>query len=235
MKIWITYASEDKEFVERLRTFLKQSNLEILDVENEILPGDNIIVAIADAIAKADLILVILSKSSSERQWFSTEVGLIISEIRKNSHKKIIPILKDKSAIIPPFINQYQFLDLSENRDTETQLEKLLKTLQIRKDLTSDDRKLLVESELTFSRDELLEIEKYQYEKQRKQKQKLVSITFLTTILATFITLFSFLISGKDLFNLDSKFANSTTIITLLLGAFIGAIVSLILNQFNKK
>lgn len=146
MKIWITYASEDKEFVERIRAFLKKSDVEILDVENEILPGDNIIVAIADAIAKADLILVILSKSSSERQWFSTEVGLIISEIRKNSHKKIIPILKDRSAVIPPFINQYQFLDLSENRDTETQLERLLKTLQVRKDLASDDRKLLVES-----------------------------------------------------------------------------------------
>jgi len=235
MKIWITYALEDKEFVEKIKLFLKQSDLDILDVENEILPGDNIIVAIADAISKADLILVILSKNSSERQWFSTEIGLIISEIRKNSHKKIIPILKEKGAAIPPFINQYQFLDLTENKDIETQLEKLLKTLHVRKNLNTDDRKLYVESELTFSRDELLEIEKYEYEKQRRQKQKLVSISFLTTILATFIALFTFLISGRSFLNIDSKNASTTTIITLMLGVFIGAIVSLILNQFNKK
>ena len=61
--------------------------------------------------SESDIIFVILSKSSSSRQWFSTEIGLIISEIHDHRHKRIIPILKDREAQIPPFINQYQCLE----------------------------------------------------------------------------------------------------------------------------
>ncbi|WP_041257320.1 toll/interleukin-1 receptor domain-containing protein [Fibrella aestuarina] len=236
MKIWITYSYEDKEFVDKIKYFLNQSDLEILDIENEILPGDNIVVAIAGAIEKADLILIILSKNSGERQWFSTEVGLIISEIRRDNHKKIIPIIKDKGSVIPPFINQYQFLDLSDEKDIDIRLEKLLKTLQIRKISEISDRKLYLESEIVLSRDELLEYEKYEYEKQRNHKQGLVITTFLTTILAFLISVFSFFISGRNVIKFGPELSiSSTTIIALVLGAFIGVIISLILIQFRKK
>ena len=199
MKVWITYALEDKEFVDRLKAHLRQSDLEVLDVENEILPGDNIVESIYKAIANADLILVILSKSSNDRQWFSTEIGLIISEIRNNRHKKIIPILKDKQAVIPPFINQYQYLDLSEGKDSSVQLDKLVTTLQSRKDTKTDLKELDIKTtELIFSRQNLLEKEKYEYERQRRQKQKLISLTFLTTIFTTLIAILSVFLTGKD-------------------------------------
>jgi hypothetical protein len=232
MKIWITYAFEDRAFVKKITEFLLAADIEVLDIENKIQPGDNIIVAIADAIEEAEVILVVVSKSSHERQWFSAEIGLIISEIRKNSQKKIIPILKDRDAIIPPFIDQYAYLDLTEKEAIESQLKKLLSSLKLKRNFESEDKKLYVESELTFSREEMLKLEKIEYEQRRRQNQKLVSITFLTTILASFIAIFSFLFSGKGLLNLDIKYA---TIITLLTGTFIGVIVSLILNQFNKK
>jgi hypothetical protein len=235
MKVWITYAYEDKEFVEKLKSFLRQADLEILDVENEILPGDNIVETIYKAISESDIIFVILSKSSSGRQWFSTEIGLIISEIRIHRNKKIIPILKDREAQIPPFINQYQFLDVSDQSKMNSQFEKLLSTLNLRKESTIENKELDKKAnEMFMTRDLLLEKEKYEYEKQRNQKQKQISLVFLTTILTTLISILALFLSTSDLFKISSNLTIST-FITLLIGALLGVIVSVILNLLKKK
>jgi hypothetical protein len=178
---------------------------------------------------------VILSKSSSGRQWFSTEIGLIISEIRNHRHKKIIPILKDKEAEIPAFINQYQFLDASDQKNVDTQFEKLLSTLNSRKESNIENKELDKRAnEMFLTRDFLLEKEKLEYEKHRNQKQKQISIVFLTTILTTLVSILAFFLSTKDLFHIGGSITTST-IITLLIGALTGVIISVILNQLKNK
>jgi len=234
MKVWITYAYEDKEFVEKLKNFLKKADLEVLDVENEIKPGDNIVETIYKAISESDIIFVILSKSSSGRQWFSTEIGLIISEIRNHRHKKIIPILKDKEAEIPAFINQYQFLDASDEKSINTQFEKLLTTINLRKESQIGNKEIDIKAnEIFMSRDALLAKEKYEYERVSKQKQRQLYLVFLTTILTTLISLLAFFVSTKSVFNFDDNWR--TPLLTVLIGTLVGALVSIILSQLNKK
>lgn len=236
MKVWITFAFEDKEFVERLRKHLREADIEVLDVENEILPGDNIVESIYQAISSADIIFVIISKASEERQWFSTELGLIISEIRKNRHKKIIPILKDRQAQIPPFINQYQYLDISESKDAGLQIDKLIATIKTREKRVVEFKDSdTISTELLLTKEDLLKQEKYEYEKQRRQKQRLLSLTFLTTILATTLTLVSFLFASKDFFSLKIDSDIIRTIIPIMLGLLIGVLVSTVLEQLKKK
>jgi hypothetical protein len=235
MKVWITYAYEDKEFVEKLKSVLKQANLEVLDVENEILPGDSIVETIYKAISESDIIFVILSKSSSGRQWFSTEIGMIISEIRNHRHKKIIPILKDKEAEIPTFINQYQFFDASNPKNVITQFEKLLASIKFRAESNISNKELdKSANEMFLTRDFLLEKEKLEYEKQRNQKQKLISVVFLTTILTTFVSILAFFLSTEKLFHLGINLT-SGTILTLLIGVLTGVVISGILNLFKRK
>jgi len=235
MKAWITYAFEDKEFVEKLKSILRKADLEVLDVENEIMPGDNIVETIYKAISESDIIFVILSKSSSGRQWFSTEIGMIISEIRNNRQKKIIPILKDKDAEIPAFINQYQCLDASDPKNLNYQFDKLLSTLNAKKEIHIENKELDKKAnEMFLTRDFLLQKEKLEYEKQRKLKQKQISLVLLTTFFTTLVSILAFFISTKDLFHFGNTTITTTTLITLLFGVLIGLVVSVIFNQLKK-
>jgi len=130
METWITYSYSDIDFVEKLKSLLQDSGLEFQETEHEILPGDNIVDTIYKSITKAEIIFIVLSKDSVERKWFSTELGIIISEIRNNPGKRIFPILIDKGVCIPPFIDHYQLLDLSDKKTYDLNIELLKKALK---------------------------------------------------------------------------------------------------------
>jgi hypothetical protein len=233
MKIWITYTYEDRYLADKIGSYLLKAGFDVLNIEKEIRPGDNIVGAISDAISAADLILVIVSKNSDERQWFSNEIALTISEIRKDSNKRVIPILIDKSAKIPPFIDQFQFLDLTDRERFSYQMQKLVQTITSGKVKAPIDNLLGVITEVTTSRTKLLELEKIMYEKERLTKQKLVLTTFLTTILSSALAFFSLFTGAGRLFKMDPHFNYSLVI--ALFGGLIASLVTLVLYQLTKK
>jgi hypothetical protein len=236
MKIWLTYSYEDREFVQKLQNHLKEAGLEILNVENEVLPGDNIIESIYRSISKAEMIFVILS-NNSDKKWFSTELGIIISEIRNNKSKKIIPILLDKNAEIPPFINQYQFLDVSDKKDLDSKINRLISTIQTRENnsTSSDEDINHITKELLITKEELLKREYMLYEKQHKAKQRLFTLTFLTTIFASLLTIVSFLFASQDFLPFKIESTVVKTVLSTFLGFLGGLIFQLILSQLKRK
>jgi len=235
MKTWITYSYSDRDFVGKLKSLLQDSGLEFQETENEILPGDNIVDTIYKSITKAEIIFIIISKDSCKREWFSTELGIIISEIRNNPDKRIFPILIEKGVRIPPFIDHYQFLDLSDKKTYDLNIERLKKALKSPK-----ERELNIAEKdnqrfnLYKSKHELLKREKESYEKKKGERQRLVTLTTLMTILVTFIILFIFIISNKTIFKLDGNNLISSFILVIV-GSFIGAIISLILNKRKEN
>ena len=129
MKIWISYSFTDKEFVSVLKTQLQNEQLEVVDYDNAVMFGDNIEDSIYNAISTADALLIILSKNSSDS--LLTEMGMIISEIKSNQHKKFIPILLDTQIPIPLFIKSYKYLDLTGEKKQKEQIEQLIEILKI--------------------------------------------------------------------------------------------------------
>ncbi len=174
MKAWITYSYSDKDFVERLKNSLQTTDIEFQEIEHEILPGDNIVDTIYKRISQSEIIFVILSKEGVERKWFSTELGILISEIRNKPEKRIFPILKDKDVVIPPFIDQYQFVDLSDKKTFDKSIDQLQKALSRPKERNIDlFERELQQKNIIQSKHELLEREKENYEKKKKEKQKI--------------------------------------------------------------
>lgn len=236
MKAWITHTIEDNEIVDKLKASLSEAQIEYIDVANEIMPGDNIVESIYQAISSADIIFVILSKASNDRQWFSTEIGLIISEIRNNPNKKVIPILVDKHITPPPFINQYQYLDLTNKEVIDNQIIKLIDVLKTKERKVYSNKNIDdISHRLFLTKEELLRKEKEEYEKQKKQKQRILSVTLVTTLtFATFsIGLFT-LIGEYSLF----KDINTNTFSSLLIGMIgllAGVIVSLLFERLKNK
>lgn len=235
MKAWITYSYNDRDFVQKLMSSLNDPEIQFLDVEQDILPGDNIVDKIYKSISTSDIVIIVLSKESVSKKWFSTEIGILISEIRNNPSKRIFPVLKEKEVDIPPFIDQYQFLDLSDKNSFNERVQLLKRAIKSpRTGTIGTDESDLQASNVVRSKQELLEREKEIYERKRKEKQRLVYLTTLMTVLISFLTLFVFIFSSKGIFDLDDKNL-ITTFMLVIVGAMTGVIVSLILTKIKEN
>ena len=217
MKIWISYSFADKEFVSTLKTQLKNVQLEVVDYDNAVMPGDNIEDSIYRSISEADVLLVVLSKDSVNSHSLFAEMGMIISEIKNNRHKKFIPILLDTQISIPLFVKSYKYLDLTDNNSTE-QIEKLIEMLK-----------------LLNQKDILLEKEKNEYKKKDKQRQFSLYITLIGSIMAVFATIFTFMFASGDFFSFDIDKNILLTIVSTTIAVFVGVFVSLIFGLLKKK
>lgn len=217
MKIWISYSFADKEFVSVLKTQLQNVQLEVIDYESAVMPGDNIEDSIYRSISEADVLLVVLSRDSVNSHSLFAEMGMIISEIKNNYRKKFIPILLDEQISIPLFVKSYKYLDLTDNNSTE-QIEKLIEML-----------KLLNQKEI------LLKKEKEEYKKKDKQRQFSLYITLIGSIMAVFATIFTFMFASGDFFSFNINKNILLTIVSTTVAVFVGVFVSLILGLLKKK
>lgn len=268
MTAWITYTMADRDSAERIERYLEDAGVRVLNDAIEVLPGDNIVAAMAEAVEKADLLLVIVSDNSNDKRWFSTEISLVVSEITNNPSKKLIPIVVNRYAKIPEYIRQYQPLYLF-NSDSE--LEKL--SLVIRnwekiKETKSDlvNVKLASEKEHISRVEDSIESEIYkiemqeyeaklrEYDIQYRQKQRLVSSTFLFSlvtatvgVIAALATVYfegSKILSNKGNVHTitDSIPVSSVSIAqyvayatVIIISVVLSVAVNLFINSSNKK
>jgi hypothetical protein len=217
MKIWITYARENEDFVRYLKKNLQDAQLEVIDYESGIMPGDNVEYSISQSISSADIMLAVLPKRNEFKERIFFEIGLMVGQTQNNSHKRMIPILLDNQSRIPSFINQYQYLDLTNDNNSKMQIEKLIEML-----------KLLDKKDIFIKKEQ-------EYKRKSKQKQYMLFMTLIATIMTTFATIITFMFASEDFFsfNIDKDivlYAVSATIVLL-----VGVFGSIILGQLKKK
>lgn len=236
MKAWITYTFQDKNLADKLTKILISANIDVLDNINEIIPGDNIIENIYNTISSADIIFIILSKNSNESEWLNTEIGMIISEIRNNPHKRIIPVLTKSGTKIPPFIDQYQCIILENEEDINLKFTKLVDILNTRttNNIYSNHKKETIFQDFILTKEELLKKEEMLYEQKQKQKNRILLLTVITTLIITVSILFMFILVGEEfLFKNDKRISHDLMVIITSLT--IGMSISLIIFEFSKK
>jgi hypothetical protein len=218
MKVWITYARENEDFVSSIKKQLQNANLEIVDYENGIMPGDTVVNSIYKSMLSADVMLAILPPKEIAKPWFYYELGLFTGQIQNNSHKRIIPIVPYNNSYIPQFINQYQYLDLTDDNNSNEQVEKLIEML-----------KLLSQREI------LLENEQIDYKRKNKKRQISLYMTLITTIMATFVTIFTFIFASESFFSFNINRNTILVMTSTAIAVFIGVIISITLEQLKKK
>jgi len=114
---FISYSSNDKEFVERLAKELNENGLPIFFDKWEIKVGDSIIEKIDLALGKMTDLIIILSKASVKSNWVKKELSSALIKKLKNNSVKILPVLKEKCKI-PNIISDLKyadFIDVYEN------------------------------------------------------------------------------------------------------------------------
>jgi TIR domain len=98
-KVFLSHASEDKEFVLDFASRLRQRGIDVWLDRWEILPGDSFVDKIFDeGIAHAKAVIVIISRHSATKPWVREELNVAV--VRKiNAASKLIPVVIDDCQV----------------------------------------------------------------------------------------------------------------------------------------
>jgi hypothetical protein len=101
-KAFLSHASADKERIVRpLDSLLRARGIDVWLDERDLLPGRNLVAEIfTHGISKSDVVIVVLSKNSIERPWFTEELSVAVVQKINGLVKLIIPVVVD--GVQPP-------------------------------------------------------------------------------------------------------------------------------------
>lgn len=147
MEIFISHNHQDKEFVRRVSSDLRAAGFSVWLDEDIVSVGEKWTDKITEALERSDVVLVVLSASSSDSKFQSSEIAYALASQRKSPTKRVIPLVLDKKAELPFFLKDVVYADFSLPEKYNERLEQLIKILSAPQHvdssiLTSDKRKL---------------------------------------------------------------------------------------------
>ncbi len=116
-RIFLIYAKEDTERIEKIYDELKRSGLKPWLDTHDILPGQDWKQTITEALKESDLALACLSKASVSKKGFvqsELKIALDILEERSRGVSPVIPVRLEETEV-PERLKNLQWIDLFEN------------------------------------------------------------------------------------------------------------------------
>lgn len=109
MNIFISYSHADSVFALRLSSVLETDGYDVF-VDNKIPIGNNIYKDIGEGIAKADVVIPIISPNSNNSTFVRNETVSMLSFFDKGKMPLVIPIVIGKDTSIPIEISRFNYL-----------------------------------------------------------------------------------------------------------------------------
>jgi hypothetical protein len=125
--LFISYASEDRTFVEQLVRTLNPFVARVWYDRHEIIVGDSIVNRINEGLGSADFLVAVLSKASVGKPWVQSEIASAIMRQNSASAIRLLPVLKE-DCDIPPLLLGIRHADFRAH--FETGINELLQGLQ---------------------------------------------------------------------------------------------------------
>lgn len=108
--LFVSYATEDRVFVEQLVQKLDKYAAHVWYDQREILVGDSIVAKVNAGLKKATVIVAILSKSSTTKPWVLREVYSSFGRQLQSAQISVLPVVIDDCEI-PPLMNDVRYAD----------------------------------------------------------------------------------------------------------------------------
>ncbi len=125
MNVFISHASADDRFVERLAARLDRTGIDVWHDARNLRAGHQFGQEIQRAIDNADAVLIVYSQAAARSDWVTGEF-----EYARNAGKKLIVLWKQNQPInLPPALAAYTALDFSNARKFDAGLADLLAAL----------------------------------------------------------------------------------------------------------
>jgi hypothetical protein len=114
-RVFISYSSIDKPFVDRLANDLLKAGIDIWIDTLEILAGDSLVEKIFDqGIANSDYLLIVLSESATKSNWVKKELSIVFIRELQEKRVVVIPVLTS-DCIIPMSIQDKKYADFRQD------------------------------------------------------------------------------------------------------------------------
>jgi hypothetical protein len=124
-KVFISYSSKDREFVERLVRDLDAADVDTF-YDQRIKPGDSWAESLARAVESAEFLLVVLSPDSVSSKWVEQEVRIGLTR-EADGQAHVIPLLLHPCEI-PPLLADKTYASF--DQDYQTGLSRILAVLK---------------------------------------------------------------------------------------------------------
>ena len=190
MKVFISYSHDDRNLALRLVNDLREQNVEVFLDTDMISPGDKWANVLSHYIELSDVILLLISKSTSKSDFQSSEIAFALSSSIANQSQKIIPILLDKQASVPFFLKDRIYCDFTIDSKYQENFRYLLEALLKESTVKNESQEEIARQiEAIKYQKELLTQLKKQIDT-RRSKRIFMLIGALSSILASLASIF---------------------------------------------
>jgi len=131
MKVFISYAHEDKELAWKISDALKKYGLEVWD-EREIMPGENWAAKVSHALQSSSALIVLITPKALESKWVPREIEYALGKTAfKNRLVTVLvgPPGKMPQGKIPWILRHLQCVELPGTDDGEEGIGQIAKSL----------------------------------------------------------------------------------------------------------
>ena len=111
-RVFISYSTKDRGFVEQLARDLQANFVTPWFDRWEMLPGESLIQKIGSGILTNGYFVVVLSPNSVDSEWVQKELAVALNREFKQHNVQVIPALL-KECSIPPFLQDNVYADFS--------------------------------------------------------------------------------------------------------------------------
>jgi len=115
-RLFVCYASEDREFVDRLVEALDRHALHAWYDKREIFVGDSIVSKVNEGLAATDLLIVVMSTHSVKKPWVRRELDSSLMRMLDGKGITLLP-LRLHQCDIPELLADIRYADFSESFD----------------------------------------------------------------------------------------------------------------------
>lgn len=127
-KAFISHASGDAAFVQKLATDLRLNGVDVWYSGWEMRPGDSIPEKVDEGLGACEIFIIVLSHLSISRRWVHTELDAATVRKLDGKIRKIIPIKIDDCGELPPILGSLLLEDFSAE-PYETALNRVLDSI----------------------------------------------------------------------------------------------------------
>ncbi|HEV2605573.1 MAG TPA: TIR domain-containing protein [Microvirga sp.] len=115
-RVFLSYAHQDREVAAQIVSALQGAGLNTWLDQWSLAPGDSILERVEDAVASADVLLVLLSEASVSSRWMQAELSSnSFARALADRAVAVIPALI-QDCQIPPALADHLYLDLRHDR-----------------------------------------------------------------------------------------------------------------------
>lgn len=130
MRLFISYAQQDKAQAQKLSARLTDAGLEVWNDETDLAPGDNWWLATGQALANADALIMLLSPDALKSEVFNRMFEFAF--LGKKFEDRVIPVVVRRvdQSEIPWILRELGPIELSDETSDGDEFGKILERLQ---------------------------------------------------------------------------------------------------------